>query len=322
MPASRRGLLRTTALTATAVIGGCAALRGCVHTALFELLPATPETVTDRLADPARRLGPFGRELARAAIDEGSVEYTACDRLFDDGVYVIDSAYYRLRTAETSSVETTGYEVEVEFLDTERTRPAENQVVDYEDLPEPDRQALAYGVLNDLRKEVSKAELAGITSNTSICYPSETALNSSNLVSSPRAEFVDYEGTVIAITVEEPFETSSRDFRLRADEVAASPEAFVEYAFAELLDEPVNLDERSLSDRQEAILTKAVSGQVSEEGFRTCVDEGRPSEGFKELIRLIFAGDDEFEINRGVPGVQPVVWEDERYLATYRVAVK
>lgn len=322
MPASRRALLRTTALGAAAAVAGCAALRGCVHTALFELLPATPETVTERLADPARRLGPVGVELARSAIENGSASYTACERLFHDGVYVIDGTYYRLTAAETWSVETTGYEVDVEFRDAERTRPAADRVVGFEDLPEPDRRALEYGILNDLGKKVSGAELAGIASSTSICYPGESALNASALVPTPRHEYIDYGGTIMSLAVDGPFETTSRQFRLRAREVAATPAAFVEYAFAQLLAAPVDLDGRPLTDRQAAILRQAVPVQVTEGGFRTCVDEGRPSDEFEELVRLIFGGDGEFELDRGVHGVRPVVWDGQRYLASYRVAVE
>lgn len=322
MPASRRAVLRSTALSASAAVAGCAALGGCVHTALFELLPASPETVTEQLADPARRLGPVGVELARSAIDDGSASYTACERLVQDGVYRIDGTYYRLRTAETSSAGAAGYEVEAAFLDAERTRPSTDRVVAFEELPAPDRRALRYGVLNGLGKEATGAELSGVTSHTTICYPSEADLNASALVPTPRREYIDYDGTVMALTVEGPVETTSREFRLRAREVAATPAAFVEYAFARLLPAPVDLDERSLTDRQAAILREAVPGQVTEGGFRTCVDEGRPSEGFEELVRLIFGGDGGFELDRGVPGVRPVRWEDARYLGRYRVAVK
>jgi len=90
----------------------------------------------------------------------------------------------------------------------------------------------------------------------------------------------------------------------------------------ELLNDPVIFDERSLSDHQEGLLTKEVPGQPSREDFRTGAPDGRPSEGFKQLVRLIFDGGEELEMDRVVPGVQPVLWDDDRYSTTDWVAVE
>ena len=39
-------------------------------------------------------------------------------------------------------------------------------------------------------------------------------------------------------------------------------------------------------------------------------------------MRLIFGADGDFELARSARGVRPVVWDGERYLASYLVAVK
>lgn len=107
-------------------------------------------------------------------------------------------------------------------------------------------------------------------------------------------------------------------FQVQAEEVASSPETFAQYAYQQLLSDVVDLDEKSLTQQQEVLLSRAIQ-EENGDGMSTCVDD--PSTAFEDLIRMIFdVGEDFTDFTPEEP--RPVIWTETRYLATYQLSAR
>lgn len=319
MVSARRDILRVGGVVTTTGLAGCFIGSGCVHTAEFTLVPASAAELTERLATQVTRAGSPDQRLVRSAID-AETTYRACYSPSLEDIYVVDRSYYRLTSGVTKRQPATQYALkfEIHSPETLTPQPAADQIIAFEKLPQIDQRTLQRGLLNELHGKVEDpAQLTNVSGNAEICYPTDAIEDSSVLVPSLEYQYIRYKGLLIELSLGESSSTTLKTFRIQAEEIASSPTAFAQYADEHLLDDVVNLDEASLSQQQETILTKAIQGK-NEEGMSTCVDD--PSPAFEELIRTIFdVGEDFKHFVPEQPG--PVIWKTKQYLATYTLTV-
>lgn len=313
MSFSRRDLLRLGGVSTVIGMAGCIDLGGCTHTADFILVPASPAELTERLTIPVTRLGPPDQRLVRSAI-ESEVTYRDCNQRIRDRIHVVDGTYYQLSSSVTTRESATLYRIDLEGQspDTSTAAPT-NQIISFEELPRIDQQALA-GVLAGL---IDGDDLSDLNGSGPMCYPINNTKDSV-LVPSSQYRYLRYKGTLIEFSLKKPVDVSAtlQTFQMQADEVASSPEAFAQYAYQQILSDVVDLDEMSLTQQQETFLNRAIR-EENRDGMSTCVDD--PSTAFEDLIRMIFDVGEDF--THFVPEEpKPVIWTEERYLATYRLS--
>jgi len=190
------------------------------------------------------------------------------------------------------------------------TDETSDQIISFEMLPQIDQQALA-GVLSDLTDGDDPNDIGG---SGPMCYPTERT-EDSVLIPTSEYRFLRYDGMRVKFSIEkrEDVNDSIKTFHVRAKEIASSSKTFAQYAYQRILSDVVDLDEKSLSQKQEAILNRAIKRE-DDTGVSTCVDN--PSSEFEELIRMIF--DINEDLTTFVPEEsKPVIWTEQRYFANY-----
>lgn len=317
MPFSRREILRACGLSTMAGLAGCLNFGGCAKKAVFEMVQASDSEVTQRLSTPAIRIGPLGRRLVQSAIDADMTTYTACKQLLQNGVYILNEGYYQVTTTIRETKQGTRYDVEYNFSSSETTEtPSAAEVITFDDLPTVDQKALLHGFLNNtLGRRGSRGDtpLGQGRGSSSICYHTDAAREASVLVPTAQYTYIKYGESIIQLAVNEPFQATSKTFQLEARRIASSPAMFTQYAYQELLGGTVNLDQKSLTQEQQNILSKSIveGDNWESRGYETCSEDASPA--FENLMQMIFATEAYQD--------QPVLWENEQYLANRKFQV-
>lgn len=305
-------------MVGTTSLAGCGFINECGRVADFELDRATDRELVQRASTPVQgsRLGPLGTRIARTAIDRGATTYRAGDVLVEDGVYRHDDTFYRLTTAEKATTSVRGYRVDVTF----DYRPSETltdskTTIAFEELPRSDRRVLMRAFLNDIAKRAEGRGPTGRGEGMATLRYSKSAQQSSVLVPDPQYEAIIYDNTTIRIFVtEEMVDTTLHTFEVQADRIADSREQLAQFVIQNRFDGGVNLDQRSLTAEQRAILDEAIST-----GYTPCIERDVPS-AFARLVRTIY----NLNLDAGhslMTQTQLIIYDETPYIATLNISV-
>lgn len=323
MEIARRDLLAAGAAATATGLAGCVG-SGCTHSATLQLTRARDGVLVERFSKPVatRTLGPAGRRLAETAIERGATSYRAGRALVEDGLARHDGNFYRLASSVTGTSTVRGYRFEAEFRPRPTgTRTAPDRTVAFADLPRVDRRALLYGALNEIGRRIVPAD-AGEGGRGSgpatLLYPTGADREASVLVPEPEYDAITYEGYLLRLSDGEVrTDATLRTVELRAEEVAGSPAAFADHVVGTVLDDPVRLDEGSLTADQREIVEAAIDEEFGDDA---CLDDDSSAPAFRALVTRLFETEEELK-HASPEGPRLVVYDGRRYLASYGVSV-
>lgn len=240
---------------------------GCGHpSVVLDLDEATADDIADEVsvrADP----GSEERDVVTAAVENGSATRSGQYDLFDRTDTVrVDDSFYEVSETRLESREVTVHEVLVDFDPADPT-PAIGEI-DYEDLPEFDRQRLA-PITSEEPPSQDGPEI-GIHYGTT-----EEIGNESVLVPDQQHDIVVHDGTRYRIETESRT-TSEAEYRYEVSEVTSSVDAF-----AERVREQYLFVLAGLSDAEREVVEEAIdSGYFQDDdAFQSVVDRIRAHEG-------------------------------------------
>lgn len=325
MRVSRRSLLRYGGTVTLAGLAGCG-FGDCGAFADLRLTRATNEAIAGRFADPVTttRLGPYGAEIAVAAINNGTQRYGADTTQFADGRYTHGGEFYELTTTSVATRSAIGFPIRVEFSGSATQTPDASSVIPFAELPGVDQHAVMTGFLNAWARKLRFGE-RNITGSASaeftLRYANDADVQASALVPESEYQYIAYEGQPIRFSVEGSAEDVQYEtFEVDARLLAETRHAFVNHVKDAVLAEPINLDNRELTDQQAEILDEAIA---AESGYEACIgsEDDPKNPELVELVRLIF--DPEENARHFVPDLpRLVVYEATEYLADYSVAIE
>jgi hypothetical protein len=239
----RRQYLATTAALVAPSLAGCAHPEAVLQM----------DAVSDR--DVARRASrdvsrhPEAGGIVAGAVENGTTTVSDRSRPLDtDRPVVYEGRYYRLTVTETGERETTWYSIRIDY--DPGTGTPEGAVVDYDDLPAVDRDAL--DSLLPPPEGVPSGE--GYDFGVGREFTDEDAASSALV---PEQEYVAvvYEGLRYPIDVGDGRTVTVTDYRYEAEEIAASAEAF-----GAAVREEYTFELSGLTDGEREIVEEAIDG--------------------------------------------------------------
>lgn len=204
----RRHYLASTAALLTGPLAGCA------HpNSVLVMNEVSAAEIAERASRSADRSRDDGRIVAEA-VENGSANATGNSPPLDtDRPVEFDGRYYQLGVEETESRARTQYGLDV-ALDSGTGTP-DGEAIDYDDLPEVDRDVLYDLIPTDGETRDGRGDRRAVR------WYSEAMTEDSALVPDGEYGAVRYEGDRYPIDVAERTQTES-DYRYEAEEIAAS----------------------------------------------------------------------------------------------------
>lgn len=257
----RRFLASTTAALS-------AALAGCAHPAV--VLDMNEATADDIAGEVSLTADPGSEEFSvvRSARENGSATRSGRHELFDrtDAVRVED-AFYEVSETRLASSEVMVYEVLVDFNPDDST--AEVGEIDYDDLPEADRQRLA-----PLVSEDEPPSRGGYDVGVDYGAAADVG-NESVFVPERQYDILVHGGNRYRVAVNSRTATEA-EYRYEVTEVASSVEAFADQVRDRYL-----FTLSGLSEAERAVVEEAVDGAYfqDDDAFGSITDHIREHEG-------------------------------------------
>lgn len=261
----RRQVLAGVATGLSGALAGCSDPR-----ASLRLEPVDDAAIADRYALHADALSEEPRRIVAEAVEEGSATADSTGSPFDPPRPVrYDGAYYELDRAAVGEYEATGYEFAIDYEPGEDA--GERGEVDYDDLPDVDRDALG-GLLSLSRppddehpEVVAQAVYADEEADRSVLVPDQ------------EYDVVIRDGERYRLAVDGSEPVTVTEYRYTAEEVAPD-----DAAMAEQVREGFRFELSGLSGAQREILDAAIEGEYREE---------EPTEAFQGLVDRIRANE-------------------------------
>ena len=249
----------------TAVLS--APLAGCVHPdVVLRMDAATTDDIADRLS---LHPDPDAEEytVAADAVANGSATRRGRSELFDRTSTVwLNETFYEISETRLSSSKVTVYELLID-LNPENTT-AELGAIDYDDLPETDRQRFD-GILSEEHPQNDGYDVG-------VSYGSaEDVDNDSVFVPERQYDILIYEGDRYRVAIDSRT-VPEAEYRYTATEVAPTVEAF-----ADQVRERYLFPLTGLSDAEREIIDEAIDGGYYEESeaFESVAERIRRNEG-------------------------------------------
>jgi len=244
-------------------------LAGCVHPeVILTMDEATADTIADRVS---LHPDPDDEEytVVTAAVDNGSTTRRGRSELFDRTSTVrLNETFYDVSETRLSSSEVTVYEVLLD-LNPENTT-ADLGAIDYEELPEPDRQRLD-GILSEEPPQNDGYDVG-------VSYGSaEEVGNDSVFVPERQYDILIYEGDRYRVAVDSRTAPEA-EYRYTATEVAPSVEAFADQVRDRYL-----FTLAGLSEAEREVVEEAIDGGYYEDSdaFQSVAERIRSHEGIE-----------------------------------------
>ncbi|NHN60016.1 MULTISPECIES: hypothetical protein [Halorussus] len=243
-------------------------LAGCAHpSVVLDLDDATADEIADEVSMTAEP-GSEEYNLLTSARENGSATRSGRYELFDRTSAVrVNDTFYSVSETRLESSEVTVYEVLIDF-DPENTTP-ELGKIEYEDLPEVDRDNLA-SVLSEERRTGHDGYDVGVGYGSA-----EEVGNDSVFVPERQYDILVHDGNRYRVAVDSR-DASEAEYRYEVTEIAPDVHTFVDqirerYLFA-LTD---------LSDDERAVVEGAIEGGYFEDddAFRSVIDRIREHRG-------------------------------------------
>lgn len=246
------------------------AVAGCGHpSVVLDMEAATADDIADEVStsvDP----GSEEHTVVSAAVENGSATRTGRYELFDrtDAVR-FEGAFYEVSETRLESSEVTVYEVLLDFDPDETT--AELGAVEYDDLPEADRQRLD-PILSEEPPQNQDGYDVGVDYGSA-----EDVGDGSVFVPERQYDVLVYEGERYRVAVNSRTAPEA-EYRYEVTEVAAGVEAFADRVRAAYL-----FALEGLSENERAVVEEAIDGGYfdDDEAFRSVVDRIRDHEGLR-----------------------------------------
>ena len=203
-------------------------LAGCAHpNAVLVMDEVSAAEIAERASRSVDRSRDDGRIVA-AAVENGSANATGDSPPLDtDQTVEFDGRYYQLSVEETESRARTQYGLDVDL--SAGSGAPDGETVDYDDLPEVDRDVLYDLVPTDSETPDGRGDRRAVR------WYSTAMVEDSALLPDSEYDAVRYEGERYPIDVAERTRTES-DYRYEAEEIAADAAEYAaiareEYAF-------------------------------------------------------------------------------------------
>lgn len=254
---SRRHFLAAAGALAAGTFAGCAHPAGRLELTAVddgELAALASRDLADTSATT--------RGVLERAVETGNA--TGAARIGTNRPVVHDGVYYDIQRSVVSTRTVPAFDVRIDYDPSSVDGP----VVDYDDLPAPDRRALA-----DLLPS-SERRVDGFEVGASVRYAT-AEVNASVVVSDPGYEFVRYGGEIYELRVDGPEQAEVHTYRYRATERAADAAAF-----AAALRERYLFVLEDLTEAEREMLRWAIHGEyyaenADDETFRSLLDRLR-----------------------------------------------
>ncbi|MUV88048.1 hypothetical protein GJ631_16170 [Natronomonas sp. CBA1123] len=263
---------RTLLATASALLAG--PLAGCAHpTAVLVMDEVDDEALAERASRDVSN-DPDGSRIVSDAVDSGNA--TASGRsppLETDRPVAHDGAYYTLSFTESYRGEITQYDIAIDY--NPGTDTPGGSAIDYDDLPEVDREALDSLLPPPEDPPTSDGYDIGVGQE----YDEEAA-EASVLVPEQEYDAVVYEGTRYPIRVDDGREITVYDYRYEAEQVAADAAEFAEQVRSEYRFTLSGLSEAERDIVAEAIEDGYYEGSAND-AFRSVAERFRAHEAVR-----------------------------------------
>lgn len=263
---------RTLLATASALLAG--PLAGCAHpSAVLVMDEVTDSDIAERASRDVSN-DPDGSRIVADAVERGNA--TASGRsppLETDRPVAHDGAYYSLSYTESYRGEITQYDIAIDY--NPGTETPGGSAIDYEDLPEVDREALDSLLPPPEDRPTSDGYDVGVGHE----YDDEAA-EASVLVPEQEYDAVVYEGTRYPIRADDGRDVTVYDYRYEAERVAADAAEFAEGIRAEYLFTLSGLSEAERDIVAEAIEDGYYEGSAND-AFRSVAERFRAHEAVR-----------------------------------------
>jgi hypothetical protein len=244
---------------------------GCGHPAVvLDLNDATADDIANEVSTTAEP-GSAEYTVVSSALENGSAERSGRYELFDrvDTVRVGD-AFYEVSETRLGSSDVTVYEVRIDFDPADST--PERGEIEYDDLPETDRQRLEPIVSEDVPS-------GGDGDDIGVGYGTASEVgNESAFVPDPQYDVLVHDGNRYRVTVDSRTASETR-YRYEVTEVAPGVDQF-----ADRIREQYLFTLEGLSDAEREVVAEAIDGAYFEDddAFRSVVERIRAHEGISE----------------------------------------
>ncbi|ELY81538.1 hypothetical protein [Natrinema pallidum] len=246
-------------------------IAGCGHPAVvLDMDEATADEIADAVSITAEP-GSEEDTLVSAAIENGSAVRRGRSELFDRADTVrIDDSFYDISETRLGSEPVTVYEVRIDFDPADAA--TELGAIDYDDLPDADRQRLA-PIVSAADPPTQDGDDMGVDYGTAADIGNESVF-----VPTQRYDIVVHDGSRYRVTVDSRT-ASETEYRYEVTEVVSGVEPFADRVRAQYL-----FTLTGLSDAERAVVEEAINEGYFEDddAFRSVVDRIREHESIRE----------------------------------------
>lgn len=189
---SRRRVLQSAAAFSTAGMAGCLGSvfgESCTAGTDFSMDTATDAHVANSVSSNVTGLPPIAKQVVTDAIPSGTVTHRSYYELNVHDEYVVrdgEPTYYRVKITAGEHAETIGYYYDVAFGDDVPVPGDGDRVVDFADLPEPDRESF----LEALEAKAKLRKVNGGQFGVTFAYTEETMRDRSAFVPQTDIDYV------------------------------------------------------------------------------------------------------------------------------------
>jgi hypothetical protein len=256
--------MRRRQFLATGTAALTVAIAGCGHPpVVLDMNEASADDITDEVS-MAVEPGSEEYTLVSAALENGSATRSGRSELFDRTDTVrFDDAFYDVSETRLETSEMTVYDVRIDFNPDDST--PELGEVDYDDLPEVDRQRLGR-IGSEYSPPTQDGYEMGVDYGTA-----EGTGNESAFVPEQQYDIVVHDGNRYRIAVDSQT-VSGAEYRYEVTEVAAGVEPF-----ADRIREQYRFTLTGLSDAEREVVEEAIDGGYFEDddAFQSMIDRIR-----------------------------------------------
>ncbi|RZH69429.1 hypothetical protein [Natrinema altunense] len=246
-------------------------IAGCGHPAVvLDMDDATADEIADTVSITAEP-GSEEYTLVSAASENGSAVRRGRSELFDRTDTVrIDDSFYDVSEMRLESEPVTVYEVRIDFDPADST--TERGAIDYDDLPNVDRQRLA-PIVSATDPPNQDGDDMGVDYGTAADVGTESVF-----VPKQQYDIVVHDGSRYRVTVDSRT-TTETEYRYEVTDIVSGVDPFADRVRARYL-----FTLAGLSDAERAVVEEAIGEGYFEDddAFRSVVDRIREHDGIRE----------------------------------------
>lgn len=191
--------------------------------------PASPVAVANAVVQQFSDLSEQQRRVVSTSVTDGEYVYTSyVEKPLDETYVAYDGAYYRVTFEVVAERERTSHVFGLDTIsncehlhDDEELETAREKAIQFEDLPEADKDAFVFTHEDDFREDTC------FSAGYHYVYESGSALEQSLLVSEDPT-YVEYDDDIYVVEFEKTMPIIESDYRYTSEQVAETKEKFSE----------------------------------------------------------------------------------------------